>query len=65
MPKFLIKETMPCWTTWGRVVEADTEEEAFDKFNEGEGVEQSNYPEIGDSLDAYDTHYDIKVIADA
>lgn len=64
MPKYVIKETMPCWVTWHRVVEADNEADAFNMFNDGDGLicnpdgsvplGSVPSPEIGDILDGYD-----------
>lgn len=64
MPKYLIKETMPCWVTWHRVVEADDEVDAYNCFNDGDGVlcnadgsipvDGEPTPEIGDILSGYD-----------
>jgi len=55
MPKFVIEETLACWCTWRRIVEAETESEAYDLFNDGEGdLQNEGAPVIGDCLDGYD-----------
>ncbi len=48
--RYTIKETMACWVTWTRVVEADDEYTAVDMFFNGEG-EPVGEPDIGDCID--------------
>jgi hypothetical protein len=52
--KYRVSETYPCWTTWTRIVEADSPEEAQALFNEGEGEKEDAIPQLGDILDGYD-----------
>lgn len=50
MPKFLIKDTFPCYVTFRRIIAAETAEEAESNWLDGEIGEELE-PEIGDSID--------------
>ena len=51
MAKFIITETIPCFVTWTREIEADNQDEAMQKHHDHVG--EAATEEIGDSLDGY------------
>jgi hypothetical protein len=59
MAKFLIKDRIACWVTYRYVVEGETEDEAQEKWMDGDmGHELS--PLIKDSIDFLDGSVDIQ-----
>ena len=50
MPKFICKDTIPCYVTWTYIVEADSLEEAQELV--GEGAISSTSYKLGDCLDS-------------
>ena len=61
--KFIVSETYACWTTWTRTVEATSEAEALELFNDGEGTPVDGSPYLGDIIDYLETEYEVKVAA--
>ena len=51
MPKFKVTDKVACWVTWTYVIEAIDEDDALEKYYEGDHGETEADPEIGDSLD--------------
>jgi len=49
MPKFIIRDTLPCYVTWTYEIEADSEDDAMDKFMDGDH-DTPKEPEIGDNI---------------
>lgn len=49
--KFYILESQACKVTWRYPVEAESEEEAWEKYGNGERGEAEGEPIIGDSFD--------------
>lgn len=54
--KFRVRETMPCWVTWTRIVEVpadvpDDEAAAWALSNASDIAAPTGDPEIGDSID--------------
>jgi len=52
MPVYRQTERLGCWVTWEKDVEAENQDDAFDRFSNGEGEQVSET--IGDCIDGYD-----------
>lgn len=48
--KYIIRETMPCYVSWYYEIEADSKDDAYDIFCNGEHCCSSIYTEIGDGI---------------
>ena len=54
MATFYVKDTQACWVTWTFPVEAESADEAYKKYTEGEHDAALDPVDIGDSIDGYD-----------
>jgi hypothetical protein len=64
MKRWIISDTMACMVTWQYYVEAESQDEAQEKFCNGEHDPAEGPPEIGDSLDYVPQHTEIAAIDD-
>ena len=62
MPKYTITDIVPCWVTWTYTVEADSEDEAVEKFSDDDFLDEGHgEPIIGDSIDFIDNKVSVKL----
>ena len=65
MPKYTITDIVPCWVTWTYTVEADSEEEALEKYEDDDILDAGHgTPEIGESLSFIDEELMIRLESD-
>jgi hypothetical protein len=50
MPKFIIRDCQACWVMFKTVIEAESEEDAYDLWQQGDLGPGDIPPEIGDSI---------------
>lgn len=55
---FIVRETLPCWVTWNKRVDALDAQDALDRVRDGQG-ESVGAPEIGDNIDGVPEQDDV------
>lgn len=51
LKRFLVRDSQPCWVTWTYSVLAENEDDALDRYYNGDHGPSFDPPEIGDCLD--------------
>ena len=55
MPRYIIKDRVPCWVTWTYHVIAEDEETALATYCQGDYEDEGHgEPEIGDNIEMLD-----------
>lgn len=64
MPKFIIRDTVPCYVTWPYVVEAEDEEMALENFCQGDQGEPQGDAVIGNVVGRIDGFIEVSAFVE-